>query len=283
MRSSSFVVFGTFGLLLTALSGCRIEAHTQTAFVDDGQPAKVSTRDWAGEPISIVNDGINPLVGTGGVEVKVDAAATKITAKASFSATADDDKKSDADLSIRDALATFVVEESANGFVIKCGHGGAHGTSTVAASGCKLLTVTIPAGSVAKPHSLTVGNGAGSVRVGLENAGGIGFFKGLTVDNNGLGEVSVRANTVKDAKVVLTGDDAVQAELPAAFSAKTVTFTVDEDDAAKVAARIITTAFPGMVSGSPYPVAGATADAAELLNVTSQGPFASDTITIKSF
>lgn len=287
MRSSSFAIsgamFGAVGLLLVSASGCRIEAHSQTSFEDKGQPAKVSTKDWAGEPITIENGGINPLTGTGGVEVKVDPSATKITAEATFAATADDDKESDAKLSIADAARTFVIEESANGFTIKCGHGAAHGTSNVAASGCKILRVTIPAGTATLPHTLKVGGGNGAIRVGLAEAGGVAFVKSLTVDNNGLGDVSVRANPVKGATVVVTGEDAVQVALPSTFSAEKVTFTVDETDSAKIAARIITSGFPGMVSGSSYPVAGATAEAAAVLNVTSKGPFSSDTITIASF
>jgi hypothetical protein len=287
MRSSSFAnlaaMFGAVGLLLVAAPGCRIEAHSQTSFEDKTQPPKVSTKDWNGEPITIENGGVNPLTGTGGVEVKFDAAATKITAEANFAATADDDKKSDADASIRDALLTFVIEESANGFAVKCGHGNAHGTSNSAASGCKMLRVTLPAGSATKPHNLTVGNGNGSIRVGLAEGGTYPFVNNLTVDNNGLGEVNVRANPVKGAKLIITSEREAQVALPTTFSAAKVVFTVDEDDAAKIAARIITSGFTGMASGSPYPTAGATAEAAAELNVTSKGPFSDDTITIASF
>lgn len=283
MRSSSFAMLGALGLLVSTNTGCRIEAHTQTSFEDKTQPPKVSTRDWAGEPITITNDGVNPLSGTGGVEVKVDPAATKITAEANFAAQADDDKKADADLSIADAINTFTLEESASGFVIHCGHGGAHGTSSQAASGCKKLIVTIPPGSATRPHTLNVGNGNGSIRVGLAEGGGVAFFKKLTVDNNGLSEVRVRANPVKDADIVLTSEDEVQVELPKTFSVAKVTFTVDETEPAKIAARINTTAFPGMESGKSFPVAGPTADAAATLNVTSKGPFSDDTITIASF
>lgn len=284
MRSSSLAMFGAVGLLLVSASACRIEAHSQTAFEDSTQKQKVSAGDWAGQPIQIENGGINPLGGTGGVEVKVDANATKITTDATFSATADDDKRADADLSIRDALATWVIEESPNLITIKCGHGQAHGTSPQAASGCKILRVTIPAGTALQPHNLKVGNGNGSIRVGLAEAGGVPFVKNLTVDNNGLGAVNVRANPVKDANLVITSEREAQVALPAAFSAKSVLFTfTDEDVPAKVVARTIVTGFSGMVSGSAYPTAGATADAAAALNVTSKGPFSDDTITITSF
>lgn len=284
MRSSSLALFGVFGLVLVTASGCRIEARTQTQFENSSQPAKVSVRDWAGEPITINNNGINPASGTTGVEVKVSSTATKITAEATFAAHADDDKESDAQLSIKEAIQTLVIEESANGFTIKCGNGGAHGSSTVAGSGCKILRVTIPAGTALKPHNLTVGNGAGEIRVGLANAGDSApFVKNLLVDNNGLGEVDLRVRPVTAATLVVTGEDAVRVALPSNFSSAQVTFTVDESDNAAALARINTSAFPGMASGSPYPTTGATAEAAASLNVQSKGPFSSDTVTITSF
>ena len=284
MHSSSSLALVASALALFVAAGCRLEAHTQSAFDDSTQPPKTATRDWNGEPISIENAGVNPLSGTGGVEVRVDAAATRIAVAATFSAQADSDKKSEADLSIRDALQTLVIEESANGFTIKCGHGQAHGTSGVAASGCKILRVTIPAGSAAKPHDLTVGDGNGSIRVGLANAGDSApYVKRLLIDNNGLGEVDVRVLPVAGADLVITGERAVRLALPAAFSSQKVTFTVDETDNAKVAARLVLNDFPGMKSGAPYPPAGATVDAAANLNVTSKGPFADDTITVVKF
>lgn len=289
MRSSSFAsraLFGATGLgvLLAVASGCRIEAHSQTQFEDKTQPGKTSTKDWNGEAITIQNDGINPLSGLGGVEVKISSTATKITAEATFAATADDDKKTDADASIRDAVETLVINETATGFDIRCGHGRAHGTSNVAASGCKILRVTIPAGTATQPLNLTVGNGNGSVRVGLANAGDVPFVNTLLVDNNGLGEVDVRARPVKGANLTITGEREVRVSLPTDFSAEKVTLTVDEADATKAAARKITTSFPDMAGdGSAYPKGGATAEAAASLNVQSKGPFSDDTVTIASF
>ncbi|HSO33954.1 MAG TPA: hypothetical protein VLT33_15580 [Labilithrix sp.] len=284
MRSSSFALFGTaLVALVTTASGCRIEAHTQTAFEDQSVPARVSTKDWKGETITIDNAGINPLGGTGGVEVKVDPAATKITINATISALADDDKKADAELNRADVLQTYQIIETATSFDIKCGHGNGHGTSGVAGSGCKILRVTIPPGTALQPHNLTVGNGNGSIRVGLADAGGIPYVKKLLVDNNGLGDVSVRANPVKDADLKVTGEGAVAVALPSNFSVAKVTFTVDEADPTKAGARIITTGFPGMTNGASYPAAGPTADAAATLDVESKGPFSSDTITVSSF
>ena len=227
---------------------------------------------------------MNPLSGTGGVEVKVDSAATRISVAATFSAQADSDKKADADLTIRDAIQTLVIEEGANGFNIKCGHGQAHGTSGVAASGCKILRVTIPAGSATKAHDLTVGDGNGAIRVGLADAGDSApYVRKLLVGNNGLGAVDVRVKPVAGADLVITGEREVRVALPGSFSAQKVTLTVDETDSAKAAARLLLSDFPGMKNGSVYPESGATAEAAANLNVTSKGPFSDDTITITKF
>jgi hypothetical protein len=275
-------MFGAVGVILVSASGCRIEAHTQTQFEDSTQPAKTASKDWNGEAISISNDGINPLGGTGGVEVKFDPNATRISATAIFAAHADDDKKADADLSIKDALGTFTIDES-NGFTIKCGHGGAHGTSNVAGSGCKILRVTIPTGSATMAHTITVGNGNGPINFGLANAGSVPFVKSLTLDNNSLvGAVDVRLQPVAGATIVITGEDVVHVALPSDFSASKVTLAVNESDAAKAAARIITTDFPGFVNGSAYPPSGATATAATSISVQSKDVFDA-TLTLSKF
>lgn len=283
MRSSSLVLFGAAGLLLVSASACRIEAHTQTQFEDSTQPGKTSTKDWNGESISIQNDGINPLGGRGGVEVKFSATATKISADAIFAAHADDDKKSDADLTIKEAIGTLVIEESGNGFTVKCGHGNSHGSASQAGSGCKLIHVTIPPGSATQPHDLTVGSGNGDIRIGLANAGDVPFIKNLLVDDNGAGDVDIRVRPVKDAVLVVTGEFKVQVALPANFSAGKVLFTTNDSDPVKANARVHVPGFAGMVSGSAYPVAGATADAAATLNVQSKGILDSDTVTINAF
>jgi len=282
MRSSSSLVrlalVGAVGALLVSASGCRIEAHTQTQFEDATQPAKTSTKDWAGEVITINNGGVNPVTGASGVEVKFSSTATKITAQATFAAHADDDKEADAKSAIKDAISTFVIEETASGFNIKCGHGNSHGSASVAGSGCKKLTVTLPAGSATQALDLTVGGGNGDMNVG--SAGEAPFVKNLIIDNNGAGDVIVRARPVKDAVVVVTGEFAVAVALPADFSAGLVLFTTNDSDPVKANARVHAEAFPGMVSGSPYPVAGATADAAKSLNVQSKGLLDDDTVTI---
>lgn len=281
MRSSSFALFGTAVVAFFAAAGCRIEVKTQTAFEDTSAPAKSSTKAWAGEEIAIENSGVNPLGGLGGVEVKVDPAATGVTINATISALADDDKPEDARLSRADVV--YQIIENAGKWEIKCGNGRAHGTSGVAGSGCKILRVTIPPGTALQPHNLTVGNGSGSIRVGLAEAGGIPYVRNLTVDNNGLSEVNVRVNPVAGGRLVVVGESDVAVALPTSFSAQRVVFTVDETDPARAGARILLPGFQGMVGGSVYPATGATANAVAELNVLSNGPFASDTLTINSF
>gem|GEM_PF-3064389 len=289
MRSSSslasfrascvrLALFGAGGALLVTASGCRIEAHTQTQFEDSSQPAKTSTKDWNGEAITINNGGVNPVTGSSGVEVTFSTTATKITAQAVFAAHADDDKEADAKAAIKDAVGTFVIEETATGFNIKCGHGSSHGSASVSGSGCKKISVTLPAGSASKALDLTVGGGNGDLNVG--SSGEAPFVKNLIVDNNGAGDVNVRARPVKDGVVVITGEFAVSVGLPSDFSAGQILFTTNDSDPVKANARVHAEAFPGMVSGSSYPVAGATADAAKSLNVQSKGLLDDDTVTI---
>ena len=283
MRTSSarLAWFGAAFVLLSSASGCRIEAHTQTQFEDNTQPAKTSTKDWAGEKITVKNDGVNPVTGSSGVEVTFSATATKITAQAVFAAHADDDKEADAKAAIKDAVGTFVIEETAGGFTIKCGHGNSHGSANVAGSGCKKLSVTLPAGSATQALDLTVGGGNGDMNVG--SSGEAPYVSSLLLDNNGTGDVSVRARPIKGAVLVVTGEFAVAVGLPADFSASQILFTTNDSDPVKANARVHADAFPGMASGSPYPVAGPTTDAAKSLNVQSKGLLADDTVTITKF
>jgi hypothetical protein len=275
-------MFAAVGVIIVSATGCRIEAHTQTQFEDNTQPAKTSTKDWNGESITINNDGVNPAEGTTGVEVKFSAAATKITVEATFSAFADDDKKSDADANIKDAISTLTLDES-NGFNIHCGHGNGHGSSSQAGSGCKILRVTLPTSTAMKPHNITVGCGNGAIRVGLAEAGDAPFVKTLNVTNSGLGDVNVRATPVADAAITVSGDAVVALAVPGDFSSKTVTLNVKETDTAKAAARLKATDFTGFENGKSYPTSGPSATAAASISLTSTGPFADDTVSLTKF
>lgn len=281
MRSSSVVFFGVLGLV--ALSACSVSTtdnsitfKTKPEYVDKSQPAK-SSSEWTGQAIVVNNDGVNPLVGDGGVEIIADPSATTVTAKAIFAGRAD--TEAEAQESIRDALGTFAITESGGTITVTCKHGNDHGSSAGGQSGCKLLTVTVPAGTTDLPVKLTVGDGNGGIRFGSTPL----VVSSLIVDENGSGDVSVKVNPVAGASVVVTGEDAVTVAVPSTFSAESVVLTVEASDGEEAAARIITTAFPGMKSNQPYPISGATADAAKTLNVQSKGILDVDTVTIASF
>lgn len=264
MRSSSIVVAALVAVASLSACSVAVTAKTKQEFVDSSQPAKTSTADWAGEPITITNDGVNPLVGTGGIQVTVDPSATKITAKAIFAARAEDGKKDEADASIRDAVATFKLTESSGAFTISCNHGGAHGSSTVAESGCKLIQVTIPAGSDAKPMSLTIGNGIGDVTF----TGPI-TASNLKVTNNGAGDVDVKVKPVKGATLSIASEFDATVALPSDFAADSITLTGPD------ASDIITTDFPGLKSGAAF---GTSGTGAASLDVTAGSV---GTLTIK--
>lgn len=272
------ISFGFLGLVgVCALSACSVSTtdnsitfKTKPEFVDVSQPAKEATKDWAGEAVSIKNDGVNPLVGQGGVVVQFDANAKRISVKADFAARAD--VEADARESIKDAIATLRIDES-SGFSISCGHGGKHGTSDVANSGCKRLVVTLPTGSAATPMKLTVGNGIGDIKF-QGTAPTIGSLK---VDNNGVGDVDVSMVPVKDAEITVVGENSVRVGLPPDFSAASV--VLDAGNGGEK--RIITTDFPGMESGKAFGTAGA--NTVKSLNVQTKGLLDSYTITIAKF
>lgn len=276
---TSLTVLGTFGLLALAAQGCSVETidngiqiKTVPEFTDSNEPAKTSTKAWAGEAIEINNGGVNPLTGTGGVQVTVDSSATNITVSAVFAARAD--VEAEAKQSIEDAKATLQIAETDGKFSISCGHGGAHGSSKVAASGCKLLKVTIPAGSASQPLDLKVGSGNGDLTFN-----GTPVVSNLVVDSNGQGDVKVSAEPVQGARIVVTGENVVVVSLPSDFAADQVVLNAEgASTAEELAARIITTDFPGMESGKGFGTAGAGASE---LNVQTKGLLDDYTVTIK--
>lgn len=277
MRSSSLALVSVLGLAASfvALQGCSLDctgnsctAKTVPEWIDGTPQQRTADTDWNGtDEISISNDGVNPLTGTGGVTVNFDASATKITATATISGRAD--TLDEAKLSWADAVQTFQITSNS----VVCRHGKAHGTSTEGGSGCKSLTVTVPAGTAQKPLKLKIGSGMGGVRF----TGNAPTVSGANVDSNGLGDVNVKFTPTKDARIVVTGEDEVVVGMPANFSAQKITLTVDED------AKFIISDFQGMENLKSYPTSGATADAMGELNVTSKGILSSDTVTISKF
>lgn len=282
MRSSIAILGGALVLSVFA-GGCRIEAHTQTQFENSPETRKEATKDWAGERIEIQQDGINPVQGTSGLSVIFDPAVTKVSIGAVVAAYADDDKKADADANIKDVLESGLTITEGSGVIsIRCGHGRGHGTSSVAGSGCKKLTVRVPVGSAQQPHNIVAGNGNGDLQVGTES-GTIGFVQSLRADNNGAGDVNVRVNPVPNGGAIqVTGEFEVAVSLPSTMSAKNVQLTVNEDDPAAATARIRAGAFPGITSTKPYPVEGAKADAFASLSIESKGLLDSSTLTLNA-
>ncbi len=285
MRSSFAIAPLALGLVV--LSACSVSTtgnsitfKTQPEFLDNSQPAKTTTKAWAGEEIVIKNSGVNPMVGTGGLTINVDPSATTISAKADFVARADEE--AEAKLSIADAIKTFSIEESSGRIAINCGNGGAHGSSSAAASGCKRITITIPAGSETQPHKLTLSTGMGDIKFS-----GAPTVANLLVDDNGTGgEVDVGAIPVKGARIVVTGEDNVTVRLPADFAADNVVLSYGIDTSAtdeQNRARVITTDFPGMETNKPY---GQVGTGAAELNVQTKGktatpPSLAETVTIR--
>jgi hypothetical protein len=271
MRSSNVSVLGVFAIASLAAcsvttTGNSITLKTQTEFVDSSQAPKTATADWNGEKITVNKEGQSAVKGTGGIVVTVDPNATKVSAKAIFVAYADDDAhKSDADASIADALGTFTLTESAGAITITCGHGGSHGTSSADKSGCKLITLTIPPGSATTPHDLNLGDGNGGI-----SFVGAPYASHLAATENGTGDIDVKVNPTKDARVVVTGDFDVTLSLPADFQSNLITLNIDDPAVATAAERapyLDTTAFPDLENGKSYPTAGVTsADAAQEIN-----------------
>lgn len=281
MRTSSVLMLGLAGLATVFGAGCSISTTdnsitigTVPEYVDDSYPEKSSSA-WTGQAIVIQNDGVNPAIGDSGVVVTVDPNATKVTVKAVLAARAE--VKADADASIVQAAETFRLDETADRISIVCGHGGGGGTAQAASSGCKLLQVVIPVGSSSQPVDLTIGSGNGGIVMR-----GAPQVSSLTVDSNGSGDVQAAAVPLPGSKVTVVGGDAVALSLPSTFSSKSVVFTVDGSSGSEAAARILTPDFPGLENGSPWPLAGATADAAESINVWTKGILDSDTITVRA-
>ncbi len=248
MRSSSVGLLGV--LAIASLAACSVSTtsnsitlKTQKEFVDTNDITLTSTTDWDGSPIKVQNDSVDFVNGEGGVKIVIDANATKITAVGHFTARADDDAHiSDAQQSIVDAKQTFTM----NGFSVSCGHGQTHGTSGSGSSGCKLVTVTIPAGTAAKPLDLTVGDGNGGVEFS-----GTALAKALTVQENGTGNLAINVDPQKGSSVSIKAGFDVVVGLPGTFAADSVSLAGGQQ-----ASDIDTSAFPGLETGKGFGTAG---------------------------
>ena len=269
---------GLMGVVAVGLlAGCHVsvDAEAEEVFVDSTQPAKTSAEPWSGQAIRIENNGVNPLRGTGGVEVVFDPNATHVTASAVFSAQARKAEQENAESSIRDAIETFVVNQTNDGITVECRNGRAYGTSDVASSGCQRLTVTVPAGASADaPLSLAIGSGMGDVTF----SGAVPVVSRLEVNSSGLGDINVSATPTVGGEVLVLGRNRVSVGLPSTLAADEVHLVVNTQDPEEAQRRIIVTDFPGLVHGSPYGEAGTGLRA---LKVESQGLLDDYTVTVR--
>ena len=227
--SVSRVLFGTaLVAVMGGLSGCQVDvsAKTKTRFVEPNVVRGDDSPDWAGQPIKIDIAGVG-FAQNGGVRVTADPNATKVRAVARMLAMAFDEEKANADQSIVEAKSTFTVTSSASGVTVACGHGQSHGSSAAGESGCELVEITIPVGSLDSPLLLEVLGGNGDMTVQLRSA----VLKNFGLNNNGSGDTSVEIPASLGANVSLvsekSGDIAVT--LPQGWSADEVILQADED------------------------------------------------------
>jgi hypothetical protein len=213
--------------------------------IDDPESVTLTSADWNGEPIAIHDDSVDFVPGASGVRVVADSTATKVTAVAAFTAKADDGHDADARLSIGDAKTTFKID----GFAVSCVHGLSHGTSLSTSSGCRSLTVTVPAGDARKPLDLSVLDVNGGITLS-----GTPLVSRLVVQENGLGRMDIRVSPQPGATVTVRSGFDVVVALPAGFAADVVTLSGGQGTSA-----IDTSAFPGLMSGVGFGQKGAGA------------------------
>lgn len=260
----TFVLPLALGLsVLSVASGCSVAvtAKSQTRYTQD-IPAVTSKADWAGQQIKI-NDATLDVLVNGGVTVTGDPTATKVSVKGRAVAYADSTDQASANLALTDVIATVVITETADGIVIECGHGQAHGSSSVAHSGCEALQITVPAGTAAKPLPLVVNVGSGDVSV-------TGTTGSLDVNDNGSGDITASQTPAKGSTITLKGSFDVTLAVPKDFAADVINLTSDS------ATDLDTTAFPDVANGKGHGTAGTGAAS---ITLESSGP---GKVTLKS-
>ena len=239
-------------------SGCTLTVKTKTRFVlPDGDPSTIATAtdDWNGEAIELQAAGVQVSV-NGGANIRGVAGLTKITVKARVLAMADDTDQASAQLSLAEAAKTLKISRGANGkFVIECGHGQSHGTSTADTSGCELLDIQVPTGSITQPVSITAAPATGSLTV-----------TGLTVLDaqlTGDSDATVSLSFVKGATInVISSSGDASLSIPAASSADAVTLTGDATKSSSDFAEVKANAQPVSI--------GTVGEGAKSINVESK-------------
>lgn len=228
-RVAKAVVLGGLVLgVVAGASGCTVQASvkTKTRFTEPGvQPSSQPTENWAGEKI-IVRDESAGLVVNGGLEIKVDPTATKVTAVADLVALANDDDAASAKLTRDEVKTTFKIVKEGDVWNVVCGHGSTHGSSNSGESGCNKLIVTIPAGTDAQKIALEAFSGNSDVNVDVSAA----TLESLVVNGKN-GTVTVRAPATKGATITAIGDENADAIvlLPSSFAADKIELFADPD------------------------------------------------------
>jgi hypothetical protein len=208
-------------LTVLALAGCQVSVKTKTRYTETNV-AKEDAATWNGEQIKINIQGVAIAV-NGGVNVTVDPNATKVKATANFLATSF--QKSDADQSIAEAKQTFNVSTSNGTTTVECGHGNTHGDSNGGESGCELINITIPAGTVQQPLKLDVLGGNGTMTLQL---------KGAIVQNvgaNNKGDINAELPSTKGGNISLVCEEAddITATMASDWAADQVVLNADAD------------------------------------------------------
>lgn len=267
-RVAKAVLLGGLVLgIVASASGCTVQASvkTKTRFTEPNQaPSAEPTEEWAGEKIIVNAQGVGVAV-NGGLEVRVDPTAKRVTATADMVALANDDDEASAKLSIVDAKSTFKITKEGDVWNVVCGHGGSHGSSNSGESGCNKVTVTIPAGDSTNKIALDALSGNGSVNIDISAT----TLESLGV--NGKGDITVRAPTTQGASISVVAEQAddVNLLLPASFAADEVYFVADADKIVNNVADLQLTDAEGGKKGSR----GTPGEGAKAVKLTSK-PFA---------
>lgn len=272
--SKGVLLVGLVTGILVGASGCSVQAtvKTKTRFQEPNvAPSSEPTEAWAGEKIVVRDEAAGVISGTA-LTIKVDAAATKVTASATTVAMANNDDEASAKLTLADVKGTFKIVKEGDVWNVVCGHGSAHGSSGSGESGCNNLTVTIPAGSDAQKIALEAYVGNGDVNIDIAS---------VTLETLGVnaknGTLTVRAPTTKGSSISLVGEENcdVALSVPSSFSADKIELFADADKITNGVGDLQLTDTTGGKTGSR----GTAGEGATSIRLTSK-EFAGSTETV---
>jgi hypothetical protein len=181
--------------------------------------------EWNGQPIDIQIEGVG-LAQNGGVRITAAATTTRVRATGRLLAIASADEPANADASLTEAKDTFGVTNSPEKIAVVCGHGGTHGSSRAAESGCELVEIAVPAGSAERPLSITLSSGNGEVAIELAPA----TLANLAVSAGG-GGITAAIPGTKGGNVALVAERSgdVTVTLPPSWAADEIVVEADAD------------------------------------------------------